>query len=84
MLMVESFYGIVVPLHIMVVGCLYFGAELGRHGFSNNIMHMFYPRGACKLFFFWLLKLFLFLFSLPKTPMTFFFSIKNVCVCFFF
>lgn len=52
MLMVESFYGIVVPLHIMVVGWLYFGAELGRHGFSNNIMHMFYPRGACKLFFF--------------------------------
>ena len=76
MLLVESFYGIVVPLHIMVVGCLYFGAELGRHGFSNNIMHMFYPRGACKLFFFFffgLLKLFLFLFSLPKTPMTFFF-----------
>lgn len=52
MLLVESFYGIVVPLHIMVVGWLYFGAELGRHGFSNNIMHMFYPRVACKLFFF--------------------------------
>lgn len=75
MLLVESFYGIVVPLHIMVVGWLYFGAELGRQGFSNNIMHMFYPRGACKLFFIFIFfAKTLFLFSLLNSPMTFFFS----------